>query len=127
MVPALKCDGTVRISGDFKVTFNPVCKMERYPLPVVDDIFATFRGGSTSILDQRDAYNQILLDDDSRKLVVISTHKGLLCYSRLPFGIATAPTIFQRTTDHVLRGIPGVPACLDDVLIADVNDKPTAP
>ncbi|XP_037279677.1 uncharacterized protein LOC119172626 [Rhipicephalus microplus] len=89
VVPVLKRDGTVRICGDFKVTLNPVCEMESYPLPVVDDIFATLRGGQQfSILDLRDAYNQILLDEDSRKLAVINTHKGLFCYNRLPFGIA---------------------------------------
>lgn len=125
IVPVLKGDGTVRICGDFKVTLNPVCEMERYPLPVVDDIFATLRGGQQfSILDLRDAYNQILLDEDSRKLAVINTHKGLFCYNRLPFGIASAPAIFQRTIEYVLQGLPGVQAYLDDVLIADANDKP---
>ncbi|XP_049276050.1 uncharacterized protein K02A2.6-like [Rhipicephalus sanguineus] len=127
VVPVLKRDGTVRICGDFKVTLNPVCEMESYPLPVVDDIFATLRGGQQfSILDLRDAYNQILLDEDSRKLAVINTHRGLFCYNRLPFGIASAPAIFQRTIEQVLQGLPGVQAYLDDVLIADANDKPTA-
>nr|XP_037284101.1 uncharacterized protein K02A2.6-like [Rhipicephalus microplus] len=127
VVPVLKRDGTVRICGDFKVTLNPVCEMESYPLPVVDDILATLRGGQQfSILDLRDAYNQILLDEDSRKLAVINTHKGLFCYNRLPFGIASAPAIFQRTIEQVLQGLPGVQAYLDDVLIADANDKPTA-
>lgn len=127
IVPVLKKDGTVRICGDFKVTLNPVCEVEQYPLPVIDDIFANLRGGKKfSILDLRDAYNQVELDEDSRKLAVINTPKGLFCYNRLPFGIASAPAIFQRKIESVLQGLPGTQAYLDDVLIAESNNNENA-
>lgn len=52
IVPVLKSNSAVRICGDFKVTLNPVCDMERYPLPAIDDIFANLRGREKfSILD----------------------------------------------------------------------------
>ena len=35
MVPVIKGDGSVRICGDFKVTFNIYAKVEEYPLPLV--------------------------------------------------------------------------------------------
>ncbi len=38
------------------------------------------------------------------------TQKGLYRYTQLPFGIASAPAIFQRTMDSILQGIEGV-AC----------------
>ncbi|XP_049525093.1 uncharacterized protein K02A2.6-like [Dermacentor silvarum] len=120
IVPVMKKDGTVRICVDFKVTLNPVCELEQYPLPVIDDIFACLNGGDCfSTLDLRDAYNQVPLDEDTRKLCVINTHRGLFCYNRLPFGIASAPAIFQRKIDTVLQGLTGVQAYLDDVLVSE--------
>ena len=49
--------------------------------------------------------------------VVINTHKGLYRYTRLPYGVSSAPAIFQRTMDLSLQGIPGVVVYLDDILI----------
>ena len=41
-------------------------------------------------------------------IATINTHKGLYCYNRLPFGVASAPAIFQRAIEAVLQGIPHV-------------------
>lgn len=120
IVPVLKKDGTVRICGDFKVTLNSACELEQYPLPVINDMFTSLSGGKHfSTLDLRDAYNQVPLDEQSRQLCVITTHKGLFCYNRLPFGIASAPAIFQRRMETVLQGLSGAQAYLDDVLVSE--------
>ena len=39
-------------------------------------------------------------------------------YTRLPFGVASAPAIFQRYMDTLLQGIPQVSIYIDDILIA---------
>ena len=45
----------------------------------------------------KQAYNQqILLDDDSKKYVVVHIHRGLFCYTRLVFRISSADTIFKE-------------------------------
>ena len=59
-------------------------------------------------LDLSQAYQQLRLDEASKKLLKINTHKGLDCYTRLPFGIASALAMFQRTMDVVLQGISHV-------------------
>ena len=63
------------------------------------------------------AYQQIPLDQESRKYVVINTHRGLFQYNRLPFGVSSAPGIFQRVMESVLAGLPGVIVYLDGILI----------
>lgn len=68
-------------------------------------------------LDLSQAYQQILLDEESKKLLVINTHQGLFRYNRLPFGVSSAPGIFQRTMETILKGIPHVTVYLDDILI----------
>ena len=45
---------------------------------------------------------------------MINTHKGLFRYTCLPFGISSAPGIFQET---LLQGIPHATVYIDDILI----------
>ena len=120
IVTVVKSDKTsVRICGDFKQTVNPVAKLDHYPIPKVDDLFATLANGAVvSKLDLSHVYQQLPLTDDSKKFVVINTHKGLFRFTRLPFGISSAPAIFQRVMESILQGIPKVIVYLDDILVA---------
>ena len=124
IVPVLKADKkSVRICGDFKQTVNRAAKLDRYPIPKIEDLFASLSGGQKfSKLDLSQAYNQIVLDEESRKYVVINTHKGLYRFNRLPFGVASAPGIFQRVMENLLRDIPRVTVYLDDVLVTGKDD-----
>jgi len=118
IVAVPKRDGRLRLCGDYKVTVNPVLDVDQYPLRKPEDIFATLSGGqSFTTLDLSYAYNQLLLDEDSRKYVTINTLQGLYQYTRLPFGIASAPAIFQRTMDSILQGVEGVACYIDDIII----------
>ena len=118
IVPVIKPDGTVRICGDYKVTVNKVAKLDTYPLPHIDDIFASLAGGQKfSKLDLVHAYQQISLEELSRNYVIINTHKGLYRYNCLPFGVASAPAIFQRAMDGLLQDIEHVAVYLDDILV----------
>ena len=45
IVPVMKYDGRVRICGDYKVTVNLAAKLEKYPLPRIEELFASLAGG----------------------------------------------------------------------------------
>ena len=80
----------------------------------MDDLFASLAGGvAFSKLDLANAYQQLELDDDSKKFFTVNTHKGLFRYNRLPFGVSSAPAIFQRTMDSLLQGIKHVCTYID--------------
>ena len=81
------------------------------------------RGKKFTKLDLSQAYQQLPLHPDSRKYVVINTHKGLFQYTRLPYGISSAPEIFQKEMDNLLAGIPGVAVYLDDILVTGVTEQ----
>lgn len=92
IVPVLKKSGEVRICSDFKITLNPVLEIDQFPLPRIEALFSKLQGGIIfSKIDLSQAYAQICLDENSKELVTISTHKGLFQYQRLPYGIACAP------------------------------------
>ena len=118
IVPIVKDDGRIRICGDYRVTINHLSKLDSYPIPKADDLFAALAGGkSFSKLDLSHAYLQLVLDEESRKFTTINTQRGLFQYKRLPFGVSPAPAIFQRTMDSLLQGIPQTCVYLDDILI----------
>jgi len=63
------------------------------------------------------------LKEESRQLVTINTHRGLFRYSCLPFGVASAPSIFQKVMDTVLQGLPKVICYLDDILVSGATKE----
>ena len=124
IVPILKPDKKVRICGDFKVTINPALDVDRYPLPKLEELLATVSGGKWfSKLDLTNAYLQLALDEESQKLCTLNTHRGLYQYRRMPFGIASAPALFQKTMDSVLQGIKHVVCYIDDILVTGSNES----
>lgn len=118
IVPVMKPGGDLRICGDYKVTINKFLVDFKYPLPRIEEIFASLQGGQLfSKLDLSNAYNQLELDDESQNLCTLSTHLGLFRVKRLPFGVKTAGAIFQKTIETLLRGIPNVMNFMDDIVV----------
>ena len=60
---------------------------------------------------------QIELEDESKKYLVINTHRGLYRFNRLPYGIASAPAMFQQIIEQVSPKLPKVVCHVDDTLV----------
>ena len=120
VLPVLKHDKqSIHLCGDYRLTVNQAVQLDQFPIPKIEDLLAKLSGGKYfSSLDMSQAYQQLPLDDESKKLVVINTHKGLFAYNHLPFGVSSAPGIFQQTVENLLQDIPNVLIYLDDILVA---------
>lgn len=119
-----KKDGTLRLCGDYKVSINEHIVDQPYMLPTAEDLFATLTGGEKfTTLDLSQAYAQVKVEECSQKYLTVNTIKGLYQVTRLPYGIKSAPHIFQSIMDQILQGIPGVCCYLDDILITAKSDE----
>lgn len=100
-----------------------VSKLEQYPIPKLEDFEKLSGAEKFSKLDLSHAYQQVILDEVSKRFVTINTHKGLFQVNRLPFGVSSCPAIFQRLMESLVAGIPNVAAYLDDILLTGRSDQ----
>ena len=73
-----------------KVTVNQASKLDRYPIPKIEDLLAKLAGGKRfTKLDMSQAYQQLVLDEESKKFASTRTEDSivtiayLLVYHRL--------------------------------------------
>ena len=85
-----------------------LCSVEKYPTRLEND----------KIIDL-----QLPMDEESMKLLMINTYKGLYQFTRLPFGVASSPAIWQRTIDQILQGLEGVQCILDDMIVTGKTEQ----
>ena len=124
IVVVKKANGNIRICADYSTGLNSSLEDHQYPLPVPEDIFTKLNGGTCfAKIDLSDAYLQIPVSDDCQELLTINTHRGLFRYTRLPFGVKSAPAIFQQLMDTMLTGITGATAYLDDIIIVGKTEQ----
>ena len=103
------------------MTVNPVLDIDQYPLPRPEDLFATLADGiyfSTHWIYHMNTIRSFYIDDEVHQFLTINTHCGLYCYPRLPFGVASAPSIFQKRMDQFLHGLDGVICYLINILVS---------
>ena len=117
MVPVLKPDGRVRICVDL-TKLNQAVRREIHPMMSVDEGLA--KVGKSKIftkLDANSSFWQLPLCEESKLLTTFITPFGRFAFNRLPFGISSAPEIFQCHMSHMLEGMEGVTCHMDDILV----------
>lgn len=119
VVPIVKKSGEIRLCGDYRSTVNESTESDTYPMPTANEVFATIAGGKFfTTLDLDRAYTQVIVNNDTAKLLTLNTCKGLYTVHRLAFGVKACPGIFQRLMTSLLAGISGVAVLIDDVIIS---------
>ncbi|KAK3782887.1 hypothetical protein RRG08_002516 [Elysia crispata] len=110
-------NSSVRICVDL-TALNKAVLREVHPLKSVDEDLARLAGSTIfTKLDARSGFWQMPLDPQSRLLTTFLTPFGRFCMNTLPFGISSAPEIFQRRMSEILHDIEGVICHMDDILV----------
>ena len=123
VVPVMRGE-KLRICGDYKSTLNKSLETREYPLPTLEECFAAVVGCTVfSVVDIKQAYNNLRIRECDQVLTTLNTHKGLYKWLRLPYGISSSAAIFQGTMDGVLRGVPNCCCRIDDILIGGKDEK----
>jgi len=86
------------------VTINPCIVVDEHPLPTHDELFAKMASCKIfSKIDLKQAYLQLELCEEDKEILTLNTPKGLYKCNRLMYGVASAPAIWQRTIENILR------------------------
>ncbi|UYV72214.1 K02A2.6-like [Cordylochernes scorpioides] len=117
MVVVKKPNGDVRICIDPR-KLNYWIKRERYMTPSPEEVLALIQKANIyTVLDAKYAFWQIPLTDEASLLTTMSTPYGRNCYTRMPYGLSSAPENFQRIIHQLYLGVPNVVTYMDDALI----------
>lgn len=119
-----KRNGELRMCTDLR-SVNKQIVMECHPLPKVQDLLAKLDGAKIfTTIDLKSAYHQVELTEDSRDVTTFITPEGTLRYIRMPFGLSSAASVFQRLMNCLFGDTDGVVAFQDDILIfSDTVEK----
>lgn len=99
---------------------NSVTIPDRYPIPEINEVLANLgRNKWFSIIDLKSGFHQIPLKESDVEKTAFSVNHGKYEFTRLPFGLKNAPSIFQRALDDILRAHIGIRCYvyIDDIII----------
>lgn len=121
--PAVSPMVIVRQKGKIRICLDPTdlnknILRRHYPLKTLEEIAAQINGAKYfTLLDCRRGFWQIPVTQRTQKYLTFSTPWGRFSCTRIPFGICSAPEVFQEVMCSVLKGIPNTQCSMDDILI----------
>ncbi|GFS00790.1 transposon Tf2-12 polyprotein [Elysia marginata] len=112
-----KKDGSLRLCIDFR-KLNSITNFDSENIPLPEDLFMQMsKSEMFSTCDLTKAYWQIPFEEDSKKFTAFQTPLGLMQWTRMPFGLVTAPATFCRRMRLVLGDRQNFLSYFDDTMI----------
>ena len=114
-----KKDGMLRLCVDYR-QLNKMTVKNKYPLPMIDDLFDQLRGASVfSKIDLRSGYHQVRIKDTNVHKTTFRTWYGHYEFLVMPFGLTNASSAFMDLMNHVFRPYVDqfVVVFIDDILM----------
>jgi len=114
-----KRDESYRFCIDYR-RINVVIKKDAFPLPDIKDALDSLKGAHYyATLDMLNGYWQIPMTENAKERSAFCTRRGLFQFTRMPFGLANAPSTFCRLMQIVMSDLLYTQCLcfLDDIII----------
>ena len=123
MVGVPKANGSkLRICLDPR-DLNRAVQRENYTLPTIEEIATRLHGAKVCTkLDVHNGFWHVKLNEESSYLTTFNTPFGRYRWQRLPFGISSAPEVFQRKMHELIEGLAGIEVIADDFIVVGYGD-----
>jgi hypothetical protein len=115
----------LRLVVDYR-DLNSKILLDEYPLPLIRTVMERLpKAAIFTKFDVRAGFNNIRIRPGDEAKTAFKTFFGLYEYKVMPFGLATAPSVFQRFINHVLAPFLDifVFAYLDDIIVFSENER----
>uniref|UniRef100_A0A1Y1NHV7 RNA-directed DNA polymerase n=3 Tax=Photinus pyralis TaxID=7054 RepID=A0A1Y1NHV7_PHOPY len=117
LVVVEKPTGDIRICLDPRELNEAIVK-DYYGIPTLGELSCKIKDANLfCVLDLKDSFWHIPLDDCSSNYCTFSTMYGMYKFKRLPFGLNIASEVFQKYLTEIFGDISGVFIYIDDILI----------
>ncbi|GJR36612.1 putative reverse transcriptase domain-containing protein [Tanacetum coccineum] len=120
-----KKDGSFRMCIDYQ-ELNRLTIKNRYPLPMIDDLFDQLQGSSVySKINLRSSYHQLRVKDEDIPKIAFRTRYGHYEFQVMPFGLTNAPAVFMDLMNRVCKPYLDkfMIVFIDDILIYSRNKE----
>ena len=97
---------------------NKAVQHPKYQMPTLEELLRKLCEAKIfSMLDAKDGFYQISLDETSSKLTTFWTPFGRYHYLRMPFGVSLVPEEFERNLQEKLGDLEGIAVIRDDIIV----------
>ncbi|GJZ87091.1 reverse transcriptase domain-containing protein, partial [Tanacetum coccineum] len=120
-----KKNGSFKMCIDYR-ELNKLTVKNRYPLPMIDDLFDQLQGSSVySKIDLRSAYHQLRVRDEDIPKTAFRTRCGHYEFQVMRFGLTNAHVVFMDLMNHVCKPYLDkfIIVFIDDILIYSHNKE----
>ena len=122
MVVVEKKNNKIRICLDPR-DLNRAIMRCHYPLPTIEQVAMRLNKAKVfTVLDAKAGFWQVKLDQQSSYLTTFNTPFGRYRWLRMPFGISSAPEVWQKRMNQIVEGLAGIEVIADDFLVCGFGD-----
>jgi hypothetical protein len=95
--------GKMRLVVDYR-GLNAITIKDAYPIPLMTTLMEQIQGSTWfNKLDLKNGFNLIRVKEGDEWKTAFKTRYGMYEYKVMPFGLANAPSVFQRYVNNVLK------------------------